>query len=171
MSVFDVDFDVLTKQLLPVRLRRSAGAHGDSMMVAWMKCLVSPVKYVQVLFNANRANDLYVLAHDGQVCYLDAALNDLFDNTLRRIYISDPAYIDPDYLYRRNEGKPLYLYQRSEHKPVYLYQRSETYEGAGVTFIVNVPIALGLTAGQVLQLRALVNKYRLPGMMYSVVFF
>jgi len=173
MSVFDVDFGVLSKQLLPVRLRQA-------VMVAWMNCLVSPVKYVQVLFNANRAANLYLLAHTGQVTKLQAALNDTFDNLLRRITITDGVFIDPDYVYLVDEDKPLFIDLVSEiggsvipaPDPVPLYTGAEVYAyGGGNDFTVRVPVALELTAGQVLQLMALVNLYRLPAKAYNIVYF
>lgn len=129
---------------------------------AWLGVLLSPLLgYLQPIFNAFMAAQTYYLLHNSQVCKMQAALNDTFDDALRRIFISDPVTDNPVWLYMRSEDKPVYLYRRSENKPVYLYRRSEI-GGTGTQFIVNVPSALGLTSGQVAQLTALVNRDRLP---------
>ena len=172
MSVFDVDFDVLTTQLLPVRLRQP-------VMTAWLKCLIDPVKWLYNLFTANRNNNLYLLAHDGQVCYLEGVLNDTFDSINRRIFISDPAYVDPVYIYEVPENKPVYIDLVSEigasvipaPDPLLLYTDAELYSGSRVAFIINIPLALTLTPGQITQLKALVDLYKLPARRYDIIFF
>ena len=168
MSVFDVDYNVLVKQLLPVRLRQSK-------MIAWLKCLVAPVKWLYDLFKTFRNNNLYLLAHDSQVCYQEAALNDTFDPINRGIYISDGVYVDPVYVYLIPELKPVFIDLASEvgtsvipaPDPVPLYLDMEIYAGLGAyTFIVNVPVAITFDMA---RLRALVDLYKLPGKKYNVV--
>ena len=139
---------------------------------------MSPVNYLYGLFTTNRANDLYDLGHNGQVCYLKAALNDVFDPTGRSIYITDGPYLDPDFIYQVIELKPLPIDLLSEigtavipvPDPVPLFTSAETY-WMGVQFVINVPHAVTATPGYDLaRLRALVDKYRLVGKNnYSVV--
>ncbi len=173
MSVFDIDFSSagLPKYVSPVRLRQSK-------MLAWLQALVSPVNYLYGLFVANRTSNLYDLSHNGQVCYLQAALNDVFDNTSRRIVITDGIYVDPDFIYEVIEDKPLYIDMVSEigtsvipsPDPVPLYTSTETY-WLGVQFIVNVPHAVTALPGyDVYRLHAIVDKYRLASKNnYSIV--
>jgi len=165
MGFFDVDFDFNTRVYLAVR-------RSKTIMLAWLKALISPIKYVYNGFKANRANNLYFLSHDGQVCYMEAALNDTFD-TLRRIYITDGPYFDPEYIYTVPEEKPLALSRRSEigtttyPSPRWLYTRAETYDD-GVSFIVHVPSSLVFDVN---RMKALINEYRLPGKTYTIVTF
>ena len=173
MSVFDVDFSSvgLPKYVTPVRLRQSK-------MLAWLQALVSPVSYHYGLFTTNRTNDLYDLSHNGQVCYLKAALNDVFDPTGRRIYITDGPYVDPDFIYQAIEQKALPIDLVIEiglavipaPDPVPLYTSAETY-WLGVQFIIKVPhVVAGIPGYDLNRLRALVDKYRLVGKNnYSVV--
>ena len=169
MAFFDIDYNGLITQLLPVRLR-------NSRMNAWLKCLVSPVKWLYGLFKANRNNNLYILAHDGQVCYLEAALNDLFDPVSRGLQVVDGPFEDPLFLYLAPENKPIWLGLVSEvgttayPDPQVLYTDSETTL-LGINFIVKVPLAVAGGIGyDVLRLRALVDAYRLPGRKnYSIV--
>jgi hypothetical protein len=163
--VFDVDFDALVWRLLPVRLR-------GAKMYAWLKVLVVPMRYVYGLFMANRQANLYRLAHNGQVCKMEAVLNDAFDPDDKRIFISDGPFKDPIYIYRRAEQKPVALYTAGEHLPNYLYTRDET-AAMGIQFYVNVPTAVTLTGGySAIRLKSLVNKYRLPGITnYAIIIF
>jgi hypothetical protein len=55
--------------------------------------------------------------------------------------------------------------------PLTLYTNAELYIGSGNTFIVWVPTALALSAGQIAQLKGLVNLYKLPGRNYGIAFF
>lgn len=169
-SFYNIDFNAKAKQNLPVRLRQA-------IMYAWLKVLISPVVSLAGSFKTNRDDNLYDLAHNGQVCKLEAVLNDVFDNTGRGIYISDPSYKDALNIYRRVELKPVYLSRRSEigstsyPSPRYLYRRSELYTGGGLQFIINVPTAVTATAVyDVDRLKALVDKYRLVSKKnYSIV--
>ncbi len=168
MGFFDVDYDNLVPQLLPVKLRQP-------VMTAWLRVLVSPVKWVFNLFKSNRKDNLYVLAHDGQVCYLEAALNDAFDSIARGIYITDGPFEDPLFLYLDSETRPLWLGLVSEvgstsyPDPEVLYTDGETY-GLGICFIVHVPLLVSLGPGyDVTRLKAIVDKYRLPGRSYYSV--
>lgn len=82
MSIFNINYPVLLNYLLPVRKRKS-------IRLAWLGALVAPVVYIYQLFYTNRANNLYYLRHSSQVCFLVAALNDIFDPVLQRIYYSE----------------------------------------------------------------------------------
>jgi len=150
MSLFDLNLQKLINYTLPVRLR-------STNMQAWLGALVSPVTWLYNLFSTNRQTNLYLLAHNGQVCYLQAALNDAFDNTLRRITITDTPGADAVYIYIVPELKPVPLYLVSEHQPIALYTLAETlasHDG----FVVNVPAAVTFDAS---YMRALIDKYRL----------
>lgn len=169
MGYFDIDYDGLVVQLLPVRLRQS-------VKIAWLKALVSPVKWLYNLFKTNRKSNLYTLAHDGQVCYLEAALNDAFDPFSRGIFITDGPFKDPLFLFLDTETKPVWLGLVSEEgtttypDPEVLYTDVETYT-LGICFIVHVPMLVAAGVGyDVIRLKALVDLYRLPGRdSYSVV--
>lgn len=169
MGFFDINYDTLVPQLLPVRLRQP-------VTKSWLKALISPVKWLYNLFRANRKNDLYFLAHNGQVCFLEAALNDTFDPLIRGIYIDDGPFRDPLFLYLEPEAKPLWVGLVSEEgttpypDPEVLYTDSETYT-LGVCFIIHVPaLVVAGPAYSVARLKALVDQFRLPGRTnYSIV--
>lgn len=160
MGLFDVDYNNLIWQNLPVRLRKS-------IQYAWLKCLCAPAIYLHSLFKTHRKNNIYTLVHNSQVCYMEAALNDTFDSIDRGIFFSDPEYRDPVYLYRVLEDKPVFIDLDSEvgtlvipmPDPVPLYTEGETIFMAP-SFIVNVPATIVYDAE---RLKALIDLYRLPG--------
>jgi hypothetical protein len=158
MSIYDINFAVLTRLLLPVRLRKDK-------MEAWLKSLVAPVEQLHNNFTINRADNVYQLSHNSQVVYLQAALNDVFDPISRGIIIEDGAFEDPLFTYLVIEEKPLSLGLVSEigtttyPDPQYLYTDIET-SLLGNCFIVKVPASLSF---DIERMKAAINKYRLPG--------
>lgn len=158
MRLFDVEYDALVWQLLPVRLRKP-------VTFSWLKCLVTPVKYLYNLFTASRTNNLYRLNHNSQICYLEEALNDIFDPVGMGIYIIDGPFKDPLYTYLVPESKPLWIALVSEvgstayTAPEVLYTDAETAL-LGLCFIVMVPIAISFDT---VRMKAVIDTYRLVG--------
>lgn len=157
MSLFDINIHELGRQLLPPRLR-------GPKWRAWLRAMLSPVVSARIRFSAKRMEALYSLAHNGQVCKLQAVLNDTFDPDNRGIYIEDAPVKDALYLYRTAENKPKYLYRTSEGQPKYLYRTEETGAGA-LDFIVFVPA--GVVYDEV-HLRAVVNQYKLASKKFKI---
>lgn len=164
MGYFDIDIDVIAEQSLPTEQRKE-------ITKAWMKCLVSPVKWLWAKFMLNRTANLYDMAHNGQVCKLEGVLNDTFDPILKRIYIGDGPWIDPEFVYRVDEDKDLYIAKASElpvsayDAPLYLYTVAET-SVEYVQFIVYYPTGLVFDMA---RMQALINKYRLAGKKFYTI--
>jgi len=123
-------------------------------MLAWFNALLAPLITIHGWFQSFRAKNLYRLSHGTQVAFMEAVLNDRFDNTSRRISLVDGLDTSPTIIYRRDELKPFYIKRRSESSPEHLFRRSET----GANFIVRVPIGL---VYDVYEMRALIDSYRL----------
>lgn len=161
MTIFDIEFPELVRQLLPVRLRQGK-------MLRWLQCLIAPTLELYLNFTLNRNANIYVLKHSSQIAYMQAVLNDAYDPILRRIYINDGLYTDSLFVFLIDENEPLWLGMQSEigstlyQNPNWLFTRAETLEPS-YCFVVNVPI--GLVYDEV-RLRALVDKYRLPSKNY-----
>lgn len=156
MSIFDIDINKLSAQLIPQRLRQAR-------ISALVEVMVSPLAYLLGLFGIERAKTIYELMHNGQICRLEAVLNDRFDNTLRRIYIEEGTVVLAKRIYRRAELKPLFIRKRSEASPIYLRKRSELSNGG--TFVIKVPVALIFDTAEMV---ALTNKYKLAGKAYTI---
>lgn len=149
---FNVDIPKLTQLLTPTFLR-------TPVQTAWLKALHFPLEKVVDDFNANRNQNLYNLAHNGQRCYLRKALNDRFDVADRRITIDDGNRYQRQYIYTDGEQKPKYL------GTIFLYDDAD-YSDTGVDFIVNVPADLQYNE---YELTALIDFYKLASKRYKIV--
>jgi hypothetical protein len=167
MGFFDISYDILRVQLLPVRLR-------NAKMKAWLRCLIAPIKWLHLQFLRHRKGDVYTLAHTGQVGFLEAVLNDTFDPVARGIMIVDGSYEDPVFTYTIPEASQRWLGLVSEMgatgftMPLSLYTSGETTL-LGDSFIIRVPASVVFDEA---HMRALVNKYRIAGKgIYGIVVF
>lgn len=141
---YNVDLHKLVVLLTPTFLRKSK-------LIAFMQSLIAPVNSIYSDWSLMRSNNLYKLAHNGQICYLRKALNDRFDDELRRIYIGDGNKFVRKYIYTPAERKTKYL------GTIYLHQRSD-YADTGVDFIVYVPSEI--VDIQIYEIEALINFYK-----------
>lgn len=149
---FNIDISKLTELLTPTFLRRPK-------MLAWLRALHRPLEQVVDAFNTNRNANLYNLAHNGQVCYLRAALNDRFDVSHRRIKIADGNRYKRQYIYTDGEQKPKFL------GTMFLHDDAD-YSDTGVDFIVLIPSGLSYNNYEML---AVIDFYRLAGKRYKIV--
>jgi hypothetical protein len=116
-------------------------------------------------FNDNRDANIYNLSHTSQVPYIEAALNDRYDQGLRRINIIDGELLDPIYVYRIPEGKPIYIRKTVENDPTWLRKDSEVFPNGGIDFIVQVPVFIVFDTN---ELKSIVDKYRLAGRTFII---
>lgn len=77
--------------------------------LAWLRVLLTPVRWMWVETEVFREQNLYFLNHTGQVIYLEKVLNDRFDALGRNIYITDGSV--GDYVYRYAENEPKWIYR------------------------------------------------------------
>lgn len=149
---YNIDIQKLTELLTPTFLRKPK-------MLAWLQALAFPMQKILDDFNFNRNQNLYNLAHNGQVCYLRAVLNDRFDVSQRRIKISDGNRYRRQYIYTDGERKPKYL------GTMYLHDDAD-YSDTGVDFIVLVPAGLSYND---YEMRAVIDFYKLASKRYKIV--
>ncbi len=149
---YNINYNKLTILLLPTFLRRPK-------VMAFAQSLVLPIAKLHYQWKLKRDADWYKINHNGQVCYLQAALNDSLDPQLRRIYIADGNSFPRKYIYTRAENKPAYLGK------IFIYQNSE-YVGTGADFIVFVPG--DIITEKYYELHALIQFYKLASKRYQV---
>lgn len=116
-----------------------------------------PVIWLHLEFLDFRKQSLYKLNHNSQICYLQAVLNDYFDNEQRRIIITNAILREPVWFYEPDENKPVMHYEESDDKPVY-YREENEFIGDGADFIVVIP--LDLKPSNNLEENALLIKIR-----------
>ena len=150
---FNIDWNRFGVEMLPIKWR-------DVHSVQVIKELLKPIMKLYDTWNFWREQNLYKLAHTGQVCYLRKSLNDRFDASLRRIYIGNG-----------NQFKRQYIYTRAEQKPAFLgikYLRSRNdFADTGVDFIVYVPAEI--IESQIYELHAHIQFYREGVKRYKIV--
>lgn len=134
-------------------------------MFAYLKALLAPIQTTNDSFLSLIQWSRREAVFNGQVMYLEKALNLEFDPVLSRIFIEDGAFnTSPPYLYRIAEERPLYLYKKSENNPLYLYKKSE-YNNP-IHFIVRIPSNLLPLSTQIAQL---VDSLKQAGKTYQIL--
>ncbi len=152
-----IDFNSSTDKLVPLSKKKNK-------ILAFLYLILHPLKAVNILFDQYKATTNYKLIFNGQVIYLEHYLNDLYDNTLRRIYIEDTANIDYSYIYNQAELLPtLMVYNAAENVPVYIYNNSEAVDN--IDFIIKIPI--GVTFNESV-LRTQIDYYKIAGKKYTI---
>jgi hypothetical protein len=189
MISYIIDMYQLARNLLPHFLQRKAflgwitaddffwvtatgetwGTGDASRHLAWIRALMAPLSSLNITFMTNVNDIRYRLNLTGQVIYLEHWLNDLFDNNLRRIYITDGDATSPLFLFNKADTQePVTIYNKSEAQPpVYLTNRVES-EGQ-VDFIIHIPFEIATSqATLVPKLKSATNIYKPAGRRYSI---
>lgn len=133
--------------------------------ISWLKILFKPIVRIHLEFLAFRHESLYKVNHNSQICYIQAVLNDSFDNVLRRIIIRNAIIKEPLWFYEPEENKPVLFYEPNDNKPVYFREENE-FLGDGADFLVLVPIDLKPTNTQeenafMIKMRGQIDYYKL----------
>ncbi len=117
-----------------------------------------------------RQETAYRLGHNGQVCKLRAALNDIFDPRLRRITIEDwqgeaSGTGDSGVVWQRETAREVKIFRRGQG--VFRLRREGYSELRGYDFWVGVPDELNNRATET-RLRAVINMYKPAGKRYAI---
>lgn len=160
--IYDIDYNRLAIMLTPLRLRRG-------LLLNYLYVAVSMVRRLSEMSGAFRERTDYRIRHNGQVCHLQALLNDEFDPTGRRIRVTDAPEMVATIIYRRTAGEaPLMLRRRSTGECVRIAERAYTGDET-VKFQVVVPEELRGTVDEG-RMSALTGMYKLASMRYEIVY-
>lgn len=124
MNIYNINFHRLIEQIALVR---------RNTPLAWLKVLVSPILVLYNDFISYRRDALYRLNHNSQVCYLKAALNDKFDNALRRITIANLPFTEPVWVSELADNEPVWI---DENEAVWLNEVEDFINNADFTVLV-----------------------------------
>lgn len=159
-KVYTIHWDKLAVWLL-------AKVYRKEKIAILLKAMLYAVGQVHSSFLTYRKAKIYQLTITPQVCYLERMLNDRYDSSLRRIYISDAVWHLPLFVYMEAENKPVPVYQTSEAKPVTVWTEGES--GVALNdFVVFVPIGLQYNSA---EMRSLIDSYKLFGTKYTIQLF
>lgn len=161
MTRYDIDYKKLALNITPIKLR-------NQLHMAFQYLVVSPISRLAKMFDAYRTDTNYRLHHNGQVCYLRAVLNDLFDSTLRRIQIEDLAPQRELVIWKRDQNKPIMISERSSGNAIIVSKRG--FGGAdGYDFVVICPLALRGVIDET-RMRAVLDQYKLASKRYTITY-
>ena len=158
---YNIDWNILALDNIPTALRKPSVA-------AIAQILLKPINSIYYKWHNWRKENIYKLEHTGQVCSLRGSLNDVFDPTLRRIYIGDGQMNPTTYVYTEAELQDLYTNTETEvdTETMYVYTESETAD-TGLDFIVYVPASI--VNAQLPGLKAHIEFYKAGGKRYTII--
>lgn len=133
-AIYQINWNRWVQWNLPTFLRKVN-------MVRWLLVLIAPIVRLHLDFLVFRNKALYQVNHNSQICYLQAVLNDSFDNIQRRIVIRNAVIKEPIWFFEPEEDKPVLFYEEQDDKPVYFREEWELL-GDGADFLVLIPLSL-----------------------------
>lgn len=148
---FDIDMNKLVEERIPLRLR-------TPRVLAGVRSASSELNKEYQAFRTNRLNNLYILGITPQVCYLEKMLNDAYDLTQRRIYITDGLDKPITYIFLDVELKPVFLGSK------YIYTNGET-SIMNDDFIVYVPMDISFEEE---EMKGKIKGYKLAGTRFKI---
>lgn len=157
--ITSIDYDILIRWLLPVRLRKPRN-------IAWMKVLCSPVKeYLYARFKSWEAKCWYDIKYQsGAVAHLEYVLNDLmgYDASSPMIILGAGNIPDRIYVPLRLEDTPIYLGN------IYVNRRSDYLYGVYDFSIIIHSSLEGVISEELV--RAIADRYKRDGKTYKVFY-
>lgn len=140
-------------------------------LLAFVEVILSPLQSVRDAYDSYIAAKRYELSFNGQVIYLEHVLNDTFDNTLRRIYLSEPSNLGAQ--------SPVVYNFSDDYDSMTVYNFTNTgsantprfYNTADLTiqydFILNLPFALSTKENAI---KKLLDAYKEASKKYQVTY-
>lgn len=151
---YKIDIYKLALLILPLPLRKTR-------LFAFVKVLVCPFTDLVERFNQYRKNVNTRMAVNGQVIYIEKALNDYFLLPNKDIYISDISSLLRT-VYLHNSSPTAYFYSENSQKKTYL---SNGGENGQLKFIVNVPSYL---SDRIQEIKNIVEYNKPAGRIYEI---
>lgn len=154
--IFTIDYKRLVLQLLPYHLRKP-------VLFGLLRAALVPLEGLYKRFTASRDEHNYRLSHNGQVCYLRAALNDHFKSDHGRFEIISVVR-EGEWVYavtETGEMVPVTFGEdnTSETDNIPVLYNELSLNGAQNDFIVSVPS--DIYDMQLDAVKALVEQYKL----------
>jgi hypothetical protein len=154
-SIFNIYFGRLAEQLLPFSMRSM------SILTLMRSAFASWEHGLRERFERACNDDMFDLQHNGQVCYLRAALNAKFGDNDNRFDIVD-IYGDAEWIYIGSDSdlahRAYIIDERSDHDCFFI--PDEMFLDIKNTFVVCVP-ENRFNERDLPVIKRFVNKYRL----------
>lgn len=161
MSLYEVKIKRLALLLLPTALRKP-------VIAALAQSAVQGCNALHGEFMRWKSDKDYRLSHNGQVCHLRAVLNDMFDQTERRITVDDEDSGNQRgaRLFTRDMDRHILVPLRAAGNAFIINRRG--YGGvSGFDFWVSIPYALMGKIDET-RLAAVVSTYKLASKRWTI---
>lgn len=155
--MFNINFDILIKLLLPVSLRQPTTE-------SFLKAVLKPLKQLYNIFLSYRTKQLLALSYTGQTMYLKKLLNDNFDNA-RRFRITDVANNRLQLCNDPNVTK--HLTPAADTYEIDFY--NPEHDGNNIDFTITGADDL-LYMPSITEVAYFVDRYKLAGKKYNIEF-
>jgi len=164
LDIYQIDFSKVSERLTPFFWRKP-------IYLSYLKAALAPLQTDNGEFFSFVSATWTKLQYTGQHLALEEYLNDNYDDTLRRIFITEnDLTFDRLDLYKQGETDPtpLSLYKQGEISPapISLYKSSEGL--GGDNFTVNIPVSITFNED---ILRSQLDFYVIAGKNYNIVTF
>ncbi len=157
-NIYRIIFARLAVMLLPTMLRKP-------VISAYLRAAFSQFDYIG--FAAYRRQTNYRLTHNGQVCYLRAVLNDMFDTQLRRIEIGDGTETTMPIIYWREQKRFVGAPPRGTAGLIVGWRGTTT--GGSYDFTVRVPAEIFSDSATMTKMTAVVREYKLASKQFQII--
>lgn len=149
---YNISYGRLIRLLLPSRLK-------TPVIRSFLQSAFNAL--LQKKFDVFRADSLFRLNHNGQVCYLRAALNAKFASILGnvRFDVCEP-YGDLQWVFANTEAQSTHIYALMDNSNVNLYAPNEDVLTGIRRFVIYVPSDL-YNEPMMSKIRQFVDSYRL----------
>ncbi|MBI1837793.1 MAG: hypothetical protein HYR91_11075 [Flavobacteriia bacterium] len=157
--MINIDLLYLYNILIPIDLRKD-------VIIAFIEVIHSTMNLIFISFYNFFDSVKYDLSFNGQVISLEELLNNKYDPITRGIYIDDTLDQQNTYLYNKNEeNEHTYLFNKEEidFEHTYLFNKEEL--DSIMDFTIFIPSSVVFTE---IQLRKIVDKYKLPSKQYLI---
>lgn len=160
MFNYNIDWNNVIKILVPPVYRQTI--HLD-----WLKALTAPIRSLYSSFVSYKDDKMYFSSITFQQIAIEKLLNDLYDNTHRRIYLEDVTQITNTYIANKALGyPPVYVYNSAvSHDELWVYNKNTTL--TQLDFLVKVPAMLMGTIN-LNQMKAYIDDYAFAGKRYEI---
>lgn len=144
-NIFDINWSNVATNLTPYFWRETTSLTENNYM-AYLRSMLAPVQVISDDLLLLQNNTINFLQYTGQNMALTEYLNDLYDESLRRIFITENniSSIDPVVLYQTGETTTdimaMFLTGEAAVVPVSMYKTREVLLDSN--FTINIPTSI-----------------------------
>jgi len=173
MSIFKIEWDNVVENLSYSEFRKTK-AGLEARLMAYLRSIIAPVQDISDNLYNLQDSTMSFLNYNGQHLSLVNYLNNLYDNTQRRIYITENNIINGSilidlYLQGETDPSPLSVYLQGEDSdiPFSLYLQGETI-GTTHNFTINIPASISFDSTTLIRL---VKNYSEAAKTFNIIIF